>query len=229
MFNIYEEKQEEFSENATTRELFKRGQHPQLQDTVKALKVCFDMEGLTYTQAANHLAAAVSEFPEFHSTHRVAAARIHGGSADTGTHNKYNNSTRKGAPKSGIRTADGKIFTGFYKHWWTLTDDEKQHVIEERKCKGNKKGTGGTKNNKRHVEELGSLQEQLHEMKLVMLELLTYHNMMQAMHFAGDKARQTRRNENYPSRLDSYLQPCYMFISFANRSFGEGLRATYIK
>ena len=172
VFNIYEEEQEEFSENAKIRELFKRVQHPQLQDTVKALKVHLNMEGLTYTQAANHLTAAISELPEFHSTHRVAAAHIRGGSADTGTHNKYNNSARKGAPKSGIRTADGKIFTGFYKHWRTMTDDEKQHVIEEHKCKGNKKGTGGTKNNKRRVEELGSNQEQLHEMKRVVSELV---------------------------------------------------------
>ena len=151
---------------------FKRVQNPQLQDTVKALKVRFDIEGLTYTQAANHLTAAISELPEFHSTRRVTAARIHGGSADTGTHNKYSNSIRKGAPKSGIRTADGKIFTGFYKHWRTLIDDEKQQVIEERKHKGNKKGTGGTKNNKRRMEELGSIQEQLHKMKRVVSELV---------------------------------------------------------
>ena len=41
MFNIYEEEQEEFSENAKICELFKRVQHPQLQDTVKAIKVRF--------------------------------------------------------------------------------------------------------------------------------------------------------------------------------------------
>ena len=76
MFNIYEEEQEEFSENAKIRELFKRVQHPQLQDTVEALKVRFNMEGLTYTQAANHLTVAVSELPEFHTTHQVAAACI---------------------------------------------------------------------------------------------------------------------------------------------------------
>ena len=48
MFNIYEEEGEEFTENAKLRELFKRVQHAQLQDTVKALKVRFDMEGITY-------------------------------------------------------------------------------------------------------------------------------------------------------------------------------------
>ena len=82
-------------------------QHPQLQDTVKALKVHFDMEGLTHTQSANHLTAAVSELPEFHTTRRIAAARIHGGS-DTGIHNKYDNSAGKRVPKSGIHTVNGK-------------------------------------------------------------------------------------------------------------------------
>ena len=195
MFNIYEEEQEEFSENAKIRELLKWVQHPQLRDTIIVLKVRFDMEGLAY--------------------------------------NKYNNSARKGAPKSGIRTTDGKIFTGFYKHWRTLTSDEKRHVIEERKCNGNKKGTSDTKNNKRHVEELGSSQEQLHKMKHVVSELvvkqqgeimmrrkrkwhLTCHKTMQAMHLVDDEARQTRRNENYPSWLDSYVKQCYMFTSFTS-------------
>ena len=109
---------------------FKRVQQPQLQDTIKALKVCFDMEGLTYTQGANHLTATVSKLPEFHSTRGVAAARIYGGSADTGTHNKYINSAGTGAPKSSIRTADGKIFTGFYKHWWTLTMMRSNTLLE---------------------------------------------------------------------------------------------------
>ena len=61
MFNIYEEEGEKFTENAKLHELFKWVQHLQLQDTVKALKVRFDMEGIMYTQAANHLTAAVSE------------------------------------------------------------------------------------------------------------------------------------------------------------------------
>ena len=169
MFNIYEEEQEESSENAKIRELFKWVQHPQLQDTVKALKVRFDMEGMTYTQAANHLTVAVSELPEFHMTRRLAAARICGGSADAGTHNKYNNCAGKGAPKSGLCTVDGKLFTGFYKHWQTLTNDEKQHVIEERKHKGNNKGTGGTKNNKTRFDSGATPRN---ETKHVVLELV---------------------------------------------------------
>ena len=118
MFNIYEEEGEEFTKNAKLRELFKRVQHPQLQDTVKALKVCFDMEGITYTQAANHLTATVSELPEYHLTHKVSASssgapRIRGGGGSS--HNS--NIKRKGgmqAPNKGILMSDGLVFTGYY-------------------------------------------------------------------------------------------------------------------
>ena len=97
MFNIYEEEGEEFTENAKLRKLFKRVQHPQLQDTVKALKVHFDMEGITYTQAANHLTAAVSELPEYHLTRKVSASSsgtpiIRGG----GSNNHNSNMKKKG-------------------------------------------------------------------------------------------------------------------------------------
>ena len=57
MFNIFKEEGEQLTENAKVRELFKRVQHMQLQDTVKALCVRYDLDGLTYTKAANHLTA----------------------------------------------------------------------------------------------------------------------------------------------------------------------------
>ena len=40
MFNIFKEEEEQLTENAKVRELFKRVQDMQLQDTVKALRVC---------------------------------------------------------------------------------------------------------------------------------------------------------------------------------------------
>ena len=72
MFNIYEEEGEEFTENAKLRELFRRVQHPQIQDTVKALKARFVTEGITYTQAAYHLTAVVLDHPEYHVTRNVS-------------------------------------------------------------------------------------------------------------------------------------------------------------
>ena len=89
MLNIYKEEGEEFTEKAKLRELFKWVQHPLLQDTIKVLKVHFDMGGITYTQAANHLTAAVSELPEYHLTCKVSASssgapRIRGGEGGGG-------------------------------------------------------------------------------------------------------------------------------------------------
>ena len=120
MFNIYEEEGEEFTENAKLRELFERVQHPQLQDTVKALKVCFDMEGITYTQAANHLTAAVSELPEYHLTLKVSASS-------------------SGTP----RIRDGSVFTWYYPNWSELSKEDKQRMLDSRSKK--KKGGIGNK------------------------------------------------------------------------------------
>ena len=52
MFNIYKEEGEEMTENAKLWELFKRTKHTQLTESVKALEVRYDMDGLTNTQAA---------------------------------------------------------------------------------------------------------------------------------------------------------------------------------
>ena len=65
MFNIFKEEGEQLTENAKVRELFKHVQHTLLQDTVKVLHVRYDLDGITYREAANHLTAAVSELPEF--------------------------------------------------------------------------------------------------------------------------------------------------------------------
>ena len=132
MFNIYEEEGEEFTENAKLCELFKRVQHPQLQDTIKALKVRFDMEGITYTQVAYHLTAAVSELPEYHLTWKVSVSssgtpRIRG----SGGNNHNSNIKRKGrmqAPNKGILMSDGSVFTGYYPNWSELSKEDKQRV-----------------------------------------------------------------------------------------------------
>ena len=156
MFNIYEEEGEEFSENSELCELFKRVQHPQLQDTVKALKVRFDMERLTYTQAGYHLMAAVSELPEYHMMHKVSSAgtmQIHcggGGSAHKQLGNKTN------ALKKGVYMPDGTIFTGFYLNWKELDKEEKQKVLDAHKKKKNKSD---------NVSEIETLTEAIHAMK----------------------------------------------------------------
>ena len=79
MFNIYKEEGEEMTENAKLRELFKCTKHPQLVESVKALEVRYDMDGLTYTQAVNHLTAAVSKLPDYRMARRVSNVKTGSG------------------------------------------------------------------------------------------------------------------------------------------------------
>ena len=175
MFNIYEEEGEEFTENAKLRKLFKRVQHLQLQDTVKALKVCFDMEGITYTQAVNHLTAAVSELPEYHLTHKVSALssgtpRIWGGAGS----NHNSNIKKKGgtqAPSKGILMSDGSVFTGYYPNWSELSKEDKQRMSDSR----SKEKKGGI-SNKWQISDVASIAEQLQVMKRTISELMLAKN-----------------------------------------------------
>ena len=61
MFNIFEEEDEIIPEQAKVRMLLKKVEHPQLQDAVGALRVRSLIDGLTFTECANHLSAQVSE------------------------------------------------------------------------------------------------------------------------------------------------------------------------
>ena len=76
------------------------------------------MEGITYTQAANHLTAVVLEFPEYHLTRKVSASssgapRIRGGGGSG-----HNSSVKKKrgiqALDKGILMSDRSVFTGYY-------------------------------------------------------------------------------------------------------------------
>ena len=69
------------TENVKLQELFKCTKHTQLTRSVKALEVRYDMDGLTYTQAANHLTAAVSKLPDYQMAHCVSNIKTAGGEA----------------------------------------------------------------------------------------------------------------------------------------------------
>ena len=150
---------EQLTENAKVRELFKRVQHTQLQDTVKALRVRYDLDGITYTESANHLTAAVSELPEFQLARRVSLVnRIHGGGK--GKHKR-----------DSIYAGDGTIFTGYYSNFMSFLKEERDKVIAEMECKN------GRKNDKRDTKwklsELQSLTEDIAMMKGTVSQLIT--------------------------------------------------------
>ena len=141
MFNIFQEEGEELTENAKVCELLKRVQNNQLQDTVKALRVRFDLDGISYMEAANHLTSAVSELPEYLLARRISSLkRIRRGGSEKGNH-KFK--------RDSIYADDGTIFTGYYSNWKSLSKEDRDKVIAEQKKKntngGVKKSTGREK------------------------------------------------------------------------------------
>ena len=145
--------------------MFKRVQHLQLQDTVKALRVRFDLDGITYTEAANHLTAAISELPEYQlacrtsSVQRVRGGGNRGGSGDKGK-------KKHQFKRDSIYEPDGSIFTGYYSNWRTLPQDDRDKVLAEwvRKKNGDKK---------RKLSEIQTLSSDIELMKHTVAQMIS--------------------------------------------------------
>ena len=65
MFNIFTDQKDPYSEDMKVRFFFKTVQHTALSAAIEAFKVRYLIGGtnLTFTEAANHLAAQVSVLP----------------------------------------------------------------------------------------------------------------------------------------------------------------------
>ena len=79
MFNIFCDKKEHIDESTLVCELFRKDQHPKLQHKVKALEVISDLDGITYSEADNHLTADVSKIPEYQFSRKVSGIHASGG------------------------------------------------------------------------------------------------------------------------------------------------------
>ena len=89
-------------------ELFKRFQHQQLQDTFKVLEVRADLDGITYSEADNHLTAAVSKMNEYQFPPKVVVIQA-------SVFNSGGGVPRKGGRNSCISyNVQGEIHTGYY-------------------------------------------------------------------------------------------------------------------
>ena len=176
MFNIFQEEGEELTENAKVRELLKCVQNNQLQDTVKALRVRFDLDGILYTEAANHLTSAVSELPEYLLARHVSSLkRIRGGGSEKGK-NKFK--------WDSIYADDGTIFTGYYSNWKSLSKEDRDKVIVEWKKKNM---PGVAKNDNKHkLAEIQALTDDITMMKCMVSQL------------AATKRNQEEQDDNAP-------------------------------
>ena len=127
MFNIYKEEGKEMTENAMIWELFKRIKHMQLVKSVKALEVRYDMDGLTYIQAANHLTAAISKLPDYQMACHVSNVKTGSGQGSK--------PTCVCCDGNSIYATDSTIWTRHYDKWATMKDSDKEKITAERKHK----------------------------------------------------------------------------------------------
>ena len=167
MFNIYKEEGEEMTENAKLRELFKRTKHPQLTESVKALEVRYDMDGIPYTQAANHLTAAVSKLLDYQMSRQVSNIKT------TGTGGNKQGRIRH--DRNSIYATDSTIWTGHYDERATMKDADKEKVTAEQERKKKARTGKGSKGKtyKRKVSDLLSLTEDIQAIKRSVAELIS--------------------------------------------------------
>jgi hypothetical protein len=166
MFNIFEEEDEAITEQAKVRMLLKKVEHPQLQDAVGALRVRAQMDGTTFTECANHLAAIVSEIPDYSTPRKVSVTErkigvqhIRGGGSGKGKSNAL------AASRKGIKMPDGSIWTGYYSDWDKLSDSDKQTVMDTRKKNKAKGITPGRRQASDVKTQIAELKRTIAQMK----------------------------------------------------------------
>ena len=155
------------TKNEKLRELFKRTKHTQLTKSVKALEVQHDMDGLTYTQATNHLTAAISKLLDYQMARHVSNVKT----ASRGG----NKQGRVQCDGNSIYATDSTIWTGHYDEWATMKDADKEKVTEEWERKKKAWGGKGTKgkNYKCMVMDISSLTEDIQAMKRSVADLIS--------------------------------------------------------
>jgi hypothetical protein len=119
MCNGFIDNGEDFSEAQKIRLLFDKVQHPQLETVKQSLQISYNLNSdntVNYDFITNSLSAEVANLAEFTPQRQASGVESNNGQA----------------PSNGIRGADGKIFTGFYKDLQALSPQDRQAVFDER-------------------------------------------------------------------------------------------------
>jgi hypothetical protein len=147
MFNIFEKEGEPMPEAARVRFLFKKVQHKDMQLSIESLQAQQTAGTvITYTMAANHLTTKVSTLPEYISKNRSISA--------VGKSVSFSSSSGNDAS---IHNSDGTINTGFIPNWRSLSKEQRDTVMAERKRLGISGGKSTGKSNKTDANRLKQL------------------------------------------------------------------------
>lgn len=166
MFNIFETEGEPVTEQAKIRMLLKKVEHPSLQTAVENLRFTAGKDPTTtFTECANHLSALVSVLPDYQINRKVAATDTGGKVKTKRIRGGGNDAASLAAKRKGIKMPDGSIWTGYYSDWETMSDADKQIVMDTRK-KNKANGTTPRKgtSSKRKASEV-SVKAQIAELK----------------------------------------------------------------
>ena len=201
MFNIFEEENEEVSEQAKVRMLLKKVERPQLQDAVGALRVRAAIEGISFTECANHLSAQVSELPDQHTPRKVSATGSRVGKKDSEI--KGIRGGGQTGKRNGIHMPDGSIWTGFYSDWEQLSKEDRKTVMDTRISN---KAKGGRGKPGRKVSEVGSANK-LKEIKGQVAELMRTLASLKSSKDAGGTDKSTD-NDSMPDNAGDSFGGC---------------------
>ena len=167
-FNIFGEENEPMTEQAKVRMLLKKVEHPQLQDAIGALRVRATMDGITFTECANHLSAQVSELPDHQSSRKLSAT---GSDRYKGSDPKRIRGGGPGASKrNGIHMPDGSVWTGFYSDWNQLSKEDRQTVMDTRV---KNKGKSTKKDTNSYSKKFKDIKSKVAELKRTLASLQT--------------------------------------------------------
>jgi hypothetical protein len=125
MFVAYSENGETLTEDQKIRLLFEKIAHPNLETIKSSLQVAENLDqvgAVNYEFIVNSVSAEVASLPDYVSNNRNASGvDTHGGEE---------------SPANGVIGSNGRIFTGFYKNFNSLTAKKKQSIFDERQRMG---------------------------------------------------------------------------------------------
>lgn len=158
MFTIFEEEGEPLSERAKVDELLTKVQSTALSAAVASLRFQLNTDGVTFTRAANHLTAEVTQSSDYQLARKISAVGTSGGPGQgRGGGRGYQGRGGRGGRGRGTGRGHGrgeKRSTTYYspEEWEKLSYEERDKIRKERDKKGEQGGT------KRNVSEMTTKQ-----------------------------------------------------------------------
>lgn len=148
MFTIYYEEGEELTERAKIDELLSKVQHAGLAAAIAQLRFQANTSNLTFTVAANHLTAAVSQTPDYIMARKMSSTNTfprdnRGGRGGRGG-GRFNRGTGRGGRGGRGRGRSTKPRYNDYlpkSEWDKLSSEERENIRKARDNKGQSDAT----------------------------------------------------------------------------------------